>query len=155
MGIQDCKPVSTPAEMKIDDDTTAALGKDEHAQFCRVIGKVMYASVEHSDVAFTVKELARRLASPTGGDWLHIKRLLRYLKSTASYVLRLTGHDMDNSIADLNVYANANWASGPSRRSTSRGCAFFRRTCCGPGKAACPAYLGGVQRVGEAVCPQG
>eukprot|EP00972_Heterocapsa_arctica_P098239 14498817-Heterocapsa_arctica.AAC.1 len=71
----------------------------------------MYASVVRPDVAFTVKELARRLASPTGGDWLRMKRLLRYLKGTENYVLKLTGHDIDDSAADLNVYADANWAT--------------------------------------------
>eukprot|EP00972_Heterocapsa_arctica_P087966 12970868-Heterocapsa_arctica.AAC.1 len=83
--MQDCKPVSTPAEMKVKDDTTAALGKEEHAQFRRAIGKIMYASVVRPDVAFTVKELARRRASPSGGDWLRMKRLLRYLKGTENY----------------------------------------------------------------------
>ena len=89
----------------------------------RAVGKVMYVGVIRPDVQFTVKELARRLAAPTGADWLRLKRLLRYLKGTQDYVLNFTGHDDSDAV---DVYAGANWAAGPNRRSTSGGCVFHR-----------------------------
>ena len=72
---------------------------------------------------FTVKELARRLAAPTGADWLHLKRLLKYLQSTQDYVLNPTGHDDPDAVE---VYAVANRAAGPNRKSTSGGRVFHR-----------------------------
>jgi hypothetical protein len=121
-GLTDCRPVKTPSELKVEEDTTAALDSEEHAMYRRAVGKVMYAGVIRPDVQFTVKELARRLAAPTGADWLRLKRLLRYLKGTQDYVLNLTGHDDSDAV---NVYADANWAAGPNRRSTSGGCVFY------------------------------
>ena len=75
------------------------------------------------EVQFTVKELACRLAAPTGADWLRLKRLLKYVKGTQDYVLNFTRRDDSDAV---NVYADANWAAGPSRRSTSGGCVFHR-----------------------------
>ena len=103
--------------------STDVLDSEEHTLFRRAVGKVMYAGVVRPDVQFTVKELARRLAAPTAADWLRLKRLLRYLKGTQDYVLNLTGH-MDSD--DVDVYADANWAAGPNRKSTSGGCVFHR-----------------------------
>ena len=71
----------------------------------RAVGKVMHAGAIRPDVQFTVKELARRLAALTRADWLHLKRLLKYWKSTQDYVLNLTRHD-DSDAVDVYVDAN-------------------------------------------------
>ena len=53
-----------------------------------------YAGVIRPSVQFTVKELARRLAAPTGADWLRLNRLLGYvLAGMQNYVLNLAGND--------------------------------------------------------------
>ena len=122
-GLKDCRPAKTPSELKVEDDTTAALDSEEHAMYRRAVGKVMCAGVIRPDVQFTVKDLARRLAAPTGADWLRLKRLLKYFKGTQGYVLNLTGHDDSDAV---DVYAVANWAAGLNRRSTSSGCVFHR-----------------------------
>ena len=54
---------------------------------------------------------------------LRLKRLLKYLKDTQDYVLNLTGHDDSDAV---DVYADANCAAGPNRKSTSGGCVFHR-----------------------------
>eukprot|EP00972_Heterocapsa_arctica_P047516 7007367-Heterocapsa_arctica.AAC.1 len=56
----------------------------------------MYTSAVWPDISFTIKELARRLATPTSADMLRARRLLRYLRDTTDYVLRLTGHRVDS-----------------------------------------------------------
>eukprot|EP00972_Heterocapsa_arctica_P005193 770286-Heterocapsa_arctica.AAC.1 len=46
-------------------------------------------------------------------------------------VLQLTGHeDAGGGLGrtGIDVYADANWAAGPSRKSTSGGCVFFKGT---------------------------
>ena len=104
-GFTDCRPMKTPSELKVEDDTTAVLDSEEHAMCRLAVGKVMYAGVIRPDVQFTVKELARRLAALTRADWLHLKRLLKYWKSTQDYVLNLTRHD-DSDAVDVYVDAN-------------------------------------------------
>eukprot|EP00972_Heterocapsa_arctica_P058831 8670917-Heterocapsa_arctica.AAC.1 len=79
----------------------------------------MYAASVRPDVAFVVKELARRLAGPTTADWGRARRLLRYLRGTLGFTLKLTGHEVQGAKGDLNTFADANWAAGASRRSTS------------------------------------
>eukprot|EP00972_Heterocapsa_arctica_P001211 175146-Heterocapsa_arctica.AAC.1 len=82
----------------------------------------MYGSIVRPDLAFVVKELARKLAAPTAADWQKVRSLMRYLTGTTNMVLQLTGHEVaDGGVGrtGIDVYADANWAAGPSRRSTS------------------------------------
>ena len=46
-GLTDCRPVKTPSELKVEDDTTAVLDREEHAMYRRTVGKVVY--VRRSD----------------------------------------------------------------------------------------------------------
>ena len=62
-GLTDCRPAKTPSELKVDDETTAALDSEEHAMYRRAVGNVMYAGMNRPDVQFTVKENG----TPTGG----------------------------------------------------------------------------------------
>eukprot|EP00972_Heterocapsa_arctica_P028009 4119933-Heterocapsa_arctica.AAC.1 len=71
--------------------------------------------------------MARRLATPTAGDMKRVRRLLRYIKGTVELELRLNGHgatDPELRRAGVDAYADANWGSGVSRKSTSGGCLF-------------------------------
>eukprot|EP00972_Heterocapsa_arctica_P072049 10640507-Heterocapsa_arctica.AAC.1 len=88
----------------------------------------MWGALVRPDLAFIVKELARRLAAPTCGDWVKVRRLLRYLSGTTHWVLRLTGHQVgdEDESNGISIFSDANWASGPSRRSTSGGCLYYR-----------------------------
>eukprot|EP00972_Heterocapsa_arctica_P010797 1583518-Heterocapsa_arctica.AAC.1 len=52
----------------------------------------MWGSLVCPDLAYVVKELARRFSAPTCGDWQKVRRLMRYLRGTVDWVLQLTGH---------------------------------------------------------------
>eukprot|EP00972_Heterocapsa_arctica_P079076 11658591-Heterocapsa_arctica.AAC.1 len=66
MGLEDCKSVVTPAEHLSDaHNDTALLSPEDHRAYRRIISKVMYGSILRPDLAFVVKELARKLAAPT------------------------------------------------------------------------------------------
>eukprot|EP00972_Heterocapsa_arctica_P054648 8050263-Heterocapsa_arctica.AAC.1 len=59
------------------------------------------------------------------------KRLLRYVKGTVDLELRLNGNDSTDPELrrdGIDAYADANWGSGTSRKSTSGGCLFWRGT---------------------------
>eukprot|EP00972_Heterocapsa_arctica_P039460 5810782-Heterocapsa_arctica.AAC.1 len=55
---------------------------------------------------------------------------MRYLCGTVNWVLRLTGHvvGIEEQNDGISVYADANWASGATRRSTSGGVLFYEKT---------------------------
>eukprot|EP00972_Heterocapsa_arctica_P001034 145781-Heterocapsa_arctica.AAC.1 len=54
-----------------------------------------------------------------------MRRLLRYLRGTTDVVLKLNQHTLHGEKDILSVYADASWASGPSRRSTTGGCIIY------------------------------
>jgi hypothetical protein len=131
VGLDKCKTVETPGDVTADKNADETLlGPEDHAAYRRVIGKVMWGSLVRPDLTYIVKELARKLAAPTCADWAKVRRLMRYLRGTVDLVLRLTGHvvGMEAQSDGIDVYADANWASGPSRRSTSGGVLFYKNT---------------------------
>eukprot|EP00972_Heterocapsa_arctica_P073971 10917670-Heterocapsa_arctica.AAC.1 len=68
----------------------------------------MYSTQVRPDIAYTVKELARHVAGSSQQNMTAIKHLL-------------SGADDE----EVTVLADANWADGPSRRSTSGGCVYY------------------------------
>eukprot|EP00972_Heterocapsa_arctica_P053827 7927391-Heterocapsa_arctica.AAC.1 len=51
--------------------------------------------------------------------------LLRYVKGTQDFVLELGGGETGVDDKEVTVLADANWADGPTRRSTSGGCVYY------------------------------
>ena len=130
--LADCRAVSTPGEVGSDkpEDEMVQLDVQRHHQYRRAVGKVLYASHVRPDITFVVKELARHVSQPTVTQWLQLRRLLRYIKGTSDMVLTLTGHDAEE-FYDVQgrpyvvAFADANWAAGPDRKSTSGGCVMY------------------------------
>jgi hypothetical protein len=131
MGMTSCRLAATPSDPndKVIEDSPR-LGDADHATFRRVVGKAMYGCSVRPDMSYTVKELARRLASPTVNDWQRMHRLLRYIRGTMNTILELNpgerhGEHGERDEGVLRVYADADWATGPSRRSTTGGAIFW------------------------------
>ena len=77
------------------------------------------------DIGYATKELARHVSQPTCDDEVQLKHMLRYIAGTVDQVLYL-GNGVEGETQDeVTVQADADWASGPSRRSTSGGAVFF------------------------------
>eukprot|EP00972_Heterocapsa_arctica_P055211 8144972-Heterocapsa_arctica.AAC.1 len=51
------------------------LGPREHANFRRYVGKILYAAQVRLDLAYMIKELARRVADPTEDDMRAMRHL--------------------------------------------------------------------------------
>ena len=76
---------------------------------------------DRPDLAFTVKELARRMAKPTKGDWMKLKRLGRSLvnKPRVQQV-----YQWQSIRPTLETYTDAVWAGcRETRKSAIGGCA--------------------------------
>eukprot|EP00972_Heterocapsa_arctica_P100080 14758834-Heterocapsa_arctica.AAC.1 len=84
----------------------------------------MYTAQVRPDIAYCIKELARRVAGPTEEDAKAMTHLLKYIKGTQDEVLVL-GNSEFGVEDEVEVLADANWAEGPSRRSTSGGAVYF------------------------------
>jgi hypothetical protein len=101
----------------------------------------MYATQARPDIAYATKELARCVAGPTEQDMVAMRYLLRYLRGTQYYVMQLGGSEdvaraspgrtpgrAGDGQDEVVVIADANWAEGPTRRSTSGGVVVFQGT---------------------------
>ena len=99
------------------------LSPEEHQQYRKLVGQLLWLSNLRADIMYAIKELSRGLASLTTDRWAKLRHLLRYLSGTKSYVqdlcpkLRLSEKE---SSLDVHTYVDSDWAGDPdSRRSTS------------------------------------
>jgi hypothetical protein len=128
-GMEQSRAVSTPAvplsaaeaaeEPKLLTDTAQV------ASYRRAVGRLMWMLYERPDLCYATKELSRDNSKPSVAAWGRLKRVLRYLQSTAGHVLALT-FDPAAPSDQVQVVTDASWASQPQCRSTSGGAVWFR-----------------------------
>ena len=83
LGLKDSKIVCTPGtkeEGRTQEDCNQLLDDQEASKYRALVARCNYLSPDRPDVAYSVKELARNMSSPTKGNWAQLKRLGRYLK---------------------------------------------------------------------------
>lgn len=124
-GLQGAKEAKTPMDVsyyKSSSDSSAQLIKNEDYQ--RLIGCLLYVSVNsRPDIAASISILAQKVSNPTQDDWNQLKRVVKYLKATASLRLRLS--NVATKVTDLIGYADANWAEDRDSRKSNSGYTFF------------------------------
>ena len=84
LGLQEAKQVTSPGtreEGKIQQDHNENLDDEQSSKYRALVARCNYLSPDRPDISYSVKELARNMASPTKGNWAQLKRLGRYLKS--------------------------------------------------------------------------
>eukprot|EP00972_Heterocapsa_arctica_P113993 16440152-Heterocapsa_arctica.AAC.1 len=71
--------MTTPCDMSVKPNPNSPyLEAADHAKFRQCVGKLLYATQVRPDIAFQVKELARRASQPTQQDATAMQHLLRY-----------------------------------------------------------------------------
>ena len=85
LGLDEAKPVVTPAEKVSSQEALAAswlpaLPSDRSSLYRLVVMRCAYLSQDRVDICESVETLARFMASPTEHSWGKLKRLGRYLK---------------------------------------------------------------------------
>jgi len=122
-GLRESRALSTPAELGQQNlESEEVLEATEKAQYRRFVGKLLFATQVRPDIAYVAKECARHVQKPTRADMVRLRHLLRYLRGTQDMELHLNVRaSMPSPPGELLCLTDANWADGPSRRSTSGG----------------------------------
>lgn len=85
-------------------------------------GALQYLTLTRPDIAYSVNKLSQFLHSPTDKHWLTCKRVLQYLKGTATHGIRL----QPSSTLSLVCFVDADWARcSDDMRSTSAYCVYL------------------------------
>ncbi len=132
LDFEDCRPVGTPA-----DPNVVLVANDGNSQpadstsYQQLVGSLLYAAVvTRPDIAQAVSAVCRFTSAPTEAHWTAAKRILRYLKGTATYGLRY-GPMGENDITNYGVtalvgFSDADWAGDrDSRKSTTGHCYLY------------------------------
>lgn len=129
-GMEDCRPTLTPMIPNTHLVPATEAEKLEFAasgeNYLRAVGLLNYLVMcTRPDLAFVASQLAQYLDSPGTIHWLAFKRVLRYLKNTASVGLTLGGGPIT-----LEVYSDSDYAGCPvSRRSVTGYCSMVAGGC--------------------------
>ena len=95
------------------------LDKAETTKFRALSARLNYLAQDRPDLQYAVKEVARRMSSPTEGDWILMKRIGRYLLGAPRAVQEFPWQSLQTQ---LHTYVDSDWAGcKTSCRSTSGG----------------------------------
>ena len=100
-------------------DEEEALDPTEAKNYRRAATRLNYMSLDRADLSFTSKEASRGMSSPTKGDVVRLKRILRYLKGATRIVNKFNWQEPQFQISG---YSDSDWAGcTKTRKSTSGG----------------------------------
>jgi hypothetical protein len=107
-------PISTDYEKIKDIDNLT-----DNNKYQKLIGNLLYIAVNsRPDISAAVCILAQKTSNPGKNDWNELKRILRYLKGTSTYKLKL----FDIGFTDILVtWVDANWAEDKVDRKSNTG----------------------------------
>jgi hypothetical protein len=90
--------------------------------YANAIGCLMYAATTtRLDISFQATHLAQFMSNPGMMHWSAVKRVLRYLKHTATFGLTYHG----NTSTTLHGWTDSDWASDPDSRRSITGYSFL------------------------------
>ena len=120
--MQNCNPVSTPAEpgtkQKLASETDECVDKQMYQS---AIGSLMYLSVgTRPDITYIVSNLARFSSKPTTDHWNAVKRVMRYLRGTTKLGIHYSSECSNKLIG----YSDADWGGDVNDRKSTSGYIF-------------------------------
>lgn len=111
-------PLSQSAILTLHDGTPAT----DSTHYRKILGALQYLNLTRPDLSFAINKLSQFMHKPTTLHLQHLKRMLRYLKSTLNYGILLRKPTSLNLLA----YTDADWGGNPNdRTSTSAYVIFF------------------------------
>ncbi|XP_019189582.1 PREDICTED: uncharacterized protein LOC109183985 [Ipomoea nil] len=122
-GMTDCKSLSTPIAMSksIPIDATPY---DDPTQYRSLAGALQYLTITRPDLSFVVNQLCQHMHAPTATHWEQLKRVLRYVKGTVNFGLRVK----KSSSREIHALSDSDWVGCPKDRKSTSGFAVFLRS---------------------------
>ncbi|XP_019193128.1 PREDICTED: uncharacterized protein LOC109187399 [Ipomoea nil] len=119
-GMGDCKLLATPAAV------TQAVSPSEKpfdnpTQYRRIVGALQYLTITRPNLSYAVNRLCQFMHSLTEDHWGLLKRVLRYVKGTQDYGLRLS----PSTLTALHAFSDSDWAGCPVDRKSTSGYVVF------------------------------
>lgn len=115
-GMMDCKPVSTPLEVKHDQEYANGV------HYLALVGSLLYATQTRPDIQFAVGLVSQFSRNPGKPHLTAAKRILGYLGGTADFRLTLGGRN--NKEVDIVGWTDSDWAQDPDNRRSVGGFTF-------------------------------
>jgi hypothetical protein len=84
------------------------------------VGALQYATITRLDISFSVNKVPQFTASPIDQHWIAVKCILRYLKGSLDYGLKL-----QPSSLCLSAFTDADWTGYPDDRKSTMGFGIF------------------------------
>lgn len=113
-------PTPMTSNLKLSKDKDEPI--ENVTQYRSIVGGLQYATICRPDICFSVNKVCQYMQAPINEHWRAVKRILRYLRGTTHYVLRL------ESCKDiiLQAYSDLDWANDvDDRRSTTGYCVYL------------------------------
>jgi histone deacetylase 1/2 len=122
-GMINCKPANTPMTTteKLSVYEGTPLSIEDSTRFRSIVGALQYLTLTRPDIAFAVNKVCQFLHKPTSTHWTAVKRILRYVKHTASLGLKIT-RSQSNLVSG---FSDADWAGCVDDRRSTGGFAIF------------------------------
>ncbi|KAK1614549.1 hypothetical protein QYE76_020066 [Lolium multiflorum] len=118
-----CKATTTPmssSEQLTSVDGTL-LSSEDATEYRSLVGGLQYLTITRPDISYAVNRVCQYLHSPRDAHMTAVKRILRYIRHTVSYGLRLCA----SSSSLLSAFSDADWAGNPDDRRSTGGYAVF------------------------------
>ena len=120
-GLESASSVRTPMSPNVK-LTVDLLGKSVNPSLYRsIIGSLLYLITSRPNISYSVGVCARYRANPKESHMTALKRIIKYVKTTAEFGVWYS-NDTNDVLAG---YSDADWAGNTDdRKSTSRGCFY-------------------------------
>ena len=120
-GLESASSVKTPMSPNVK-LTVNLLGKNVNSSLYKsMIDSLIYLTTSRPDISYSVEVCARYQANPTESHMIALKRIIKYVKTTADFGVR---YNMDTNVV-LAGYSDANWAGKSDDRKSSLGGCFY------------------------------
>lgn len=123
-GMDDAKPAATPmetGEAPLEKQSIETATPVEAVRYQSAVGSLMYLmTTTRPDIAFAVSMVSRFAQSPNDSHWKAVKRIMRYLRGTAS-----RGVTLGSGSAKLTGYSDADWGGDQATRRSTSGYIFM------------------------------
>ncbi|PNX97517.1 retrovirus-related Pol polyprotein from transposon TNT 1-94, partial [Trifolium pratense] len=121
----DCKPINTPMMSSCKLSKVGSDSMSDTTLYRSVVGSLQYATITRPEISFAVNKVCQFMSAPLESHWVAVKRILRYLKGTIQFGLKIAPITIHHPLP-LKMFCDANWAADPDdRRSTSGAALFF------------------------------